>query len=78
MVEGHEQGVDHDAQGDEQVDERVEYDERQILKDSWFTLIKFVLYLWYTISGLLQNNWISSVLNKKPFSTSWNNIKAKA
>jgi hypothetical protein len=34
MVEGHEQGVDHDAQGDEQVDERVEYDERQILKDS--------------------------------------------
>jgi hypothetical protein len=37
-----------------------------------------VLYLWYTISGLLQNNWISSVLNKTPFSTSWNNIKAKA
>ena len=32
VVEGHEEGVDDDAQRDEQVNERVEDDERQILQ----------------------------------------------
>ena len=32
VVEGHEEGVDDDAQRDEQVDEGIEDDERQVLK----------------------------------------------
>ena len=32
MIQGHEEGVDHNAQGDEEVDERIEDDERQVLK----------------------------------------------
>ncbi len=32
VVEGHEEGVDDDAQGDEEIDERIENDERQILE----------------------------------------------
>ncbi len=39
VVEGHEEGVDDDTEGDEQVDERIEDDERQILEEklsNWF------------------------------------------
>ena len=32
VVEGHEEGVDDDAQGDEEIDERIKNDERQILE----------------------------------------------
>ena len=32
MIQGHEECVDNNAQSDEQIDERIENDERQILK----------------------------------------------
>lgn len=32
MVKSHEKRVDHDAQGDEEVNEGIKYDERQVLK----------------------------------------------
>ena len=41
VVEGHEEGVDDDAQRDEQVNERVEDDERQILqKNAWLSVFR--------------------------------------
>ena len=32
MIQSHEKGVDHNAQGYKEVDERIEDDERQVLK----------------------------------------------
>ena len=38
MIKGHEEGVHNNAQSDEQVNERIENDERQILKTKTIVL----------------------------------------
>jgi hypothetical protein len=34
MIQSHEKGVDHNAQGNKEVDERIEDDERQVLEEN--------------------------------------------
>ena len=34
MIQSHEKGVDHNAQGYKEVDERIEDDERQVLEEN--------------------------------------------
>ena len=56
LVERHEQGVDHDAQRDEQVHEGVENDEREKLKEDVVIYLIVVIRSKLTLSHIIKRS----------------------